>query len=307
MRAGGLSTWGARAMVKFSYTHLLDVFWSQAPELLQQRCARLLPDLASAWGRIDVLEWAVARGFPLDGATEEAMDDASRHGHVDVRGRSVASADPVGPGVVEDAIGPLSALLGSRAAVGHAQGPGRSGASALTLLRSSLRYAGGLPPAYRSDSVASSTTRQCGQRPTCSSSGRGRASSRPKSSVRRTRPWPRGPCARARRRTRTASRTAVARRASKRVPRRATTPSRRSRPSRPRSTRSTSSIGGARRPTRSTTTRACCWMPHAWAALMRSSGGTTRASSCGVSDSTATMLIPQLPMVRHRLRDRGRG
>ena len=89
MRAGGLSTWGARAMVKFSYTHLLDVFWSQAPELLQQRCARLLPDLASAWGRIDVLEWAVARGFPLDGTTEEAMDDASRHGHVDVRRRPI--------------------------------------------------------------------------------------------------------------------------------------------------------------------------------------------------------------------------
>jgi len=84
MRAGGLSTWGARAMIKFSYTHLLDVFWAQAPDLLQQQCGRLLPDLASAWGRIDVLEWAVERAFPLDGATEEAMDDASRHGHVDV-------------------------------------------------------------------------------------------------------------------------------------------------------------------------------------------------------------------------------
>lgn len=71
---------------------MLGFFLKEEPEALKQVCAYLLPTLASAWGRVSVLDWAITPDpetgkpqFPFDhNAVREAMDEASRHGHVDV-------------------------------------------------------------------------------------------------------------------------------------------------------------------------------------------------------------------------------
>lgn len=81
------SKWGARVMVRFGYVHLLDWLYSVEPGQMHAICGELLPEVASAWGRVEVLEWA-HRGssFGLSGwnLTARAMDDASRNGHVAV-------------------------------------------------------------------------------------------------------------------------------------------------------------------------------------------------------------------------------
>jgi len=81
------SHWGARIILRFGYLYMLDFFLKNEPEQLRKICSFLLPVLASAWGRVSVLEWAVAKGgqFKFDqDSVQEAMDEASRHGHVDV-------------------------------------------------------------------------------------------------------------------------------------------------------------------------------------------------------------------------------
>lgn len=77
--------WGARVMIRFSYLHLLNFFLKTDPEQLTQQCHTLLPVVASAWGRVQVLRWATESEFRLrpDRSTmAEAIDDASRHGQV---------------------------------------------------------------------------------------------------------------------------------------------------------------------------------------------------------------------------------
>lgn len=72
-------------MVRFGYIHVLDYFLSHDPEQLQRQCRALLPIVASAWGRVNVLEWARDSAFKLEPDTailEEAVDEASRHGQV---------------------------------------------------------------------------------------------------------------------------------------------------------------------------------------------------------------------------------
>ncbi|KAI5477960.1 hypothetical protein MNV49_005752 [Pseudohyphozyma bogoriensis] len=79
--------WGARVMIRFSYLHLLAYFLQTDPSQLREQCQTLLPVVASAWGRVEVLKWATESKFGLrpDRSTmAEAMDDASRHGQVEV-------------------------------------------------------------------------------------------------------------------------------------------------------------------------------------------------------------------------------
>lgn len=85
------TTWSCRAMLRFAYVYLLDFFLKEEPAALLRICSYLLPTVASAWGRVSVLDWAIKRDlegrrqFPFDQAgIREAMDEASRHGHVDV-------------------------------------------------------------------------------------------------------------------------------------------------------------------------------------------------------------------------------
>lgn len=81
-------------MIRFSYLHLLSFFLEQDPRQLKEECGILLPVVASAWGRTDVLRWAMESGggrtrtggFDLRPDKEtmaEAMDEASRHGQVE--------------------------------------------------------------------------------------------------------------------------------------------------------------------------------------------------------------------------------
>ena len=60
-------------MLRFGYTHLLDWLYSVTPDLMHEVCDELLPEVASAWGRVEVLEWA-ARGssFGLPSADSHA-------------------------------------------------------------------------------------------------------------------------------------------------------------------------------------------------------------------------------------------
>lgn len=77
--------WGSRAMIRFSYIHLLNHFLQVDPRQLKEQCGVLLPVVASAWGRVEVLRWATMSSFRLRPDVEtmtEAMDDASRHGQV---------------------------------------------------------------------------------------------------------------------------------------------------------------------------------------------------------------------------------
>ena len=72
-------------MVRFAYVHVLEYFQNNDPEQLQRQCRSLLPIVASAWGRVNVLEWARDSAFRLHPdplVLEEAVDEASRHGQV---------------------------------------------------------------------------------------------------------------------------------------------------------------------------------------------------------------------------------
>ncbi|EFP79753.2 uncharacterized protein PGTG_06074 [Puccinia graminis f. sp. tritici CRL 75-36-700-3] len=80
-----LSTWGARVMVRFGYIAMLDYLLSVEPEQLHRLCDDLLPDVASAWERVNVLEWALHGGFGIRAdASESAINEASINGHVAV-------------------------------------------------------------------------------------------------------------------------------------------------------------------------------------------------------------------------------
>ena len=91
--AAGHSTftqWGARVMIRFSYLHVLGFFLRTDPDQLRQQCENLLPVVASAWGRVNVLRWATESEFrlrPDRRTTAEAIDEASRHGQV--RGKHI--------------------------------------------------------------------------------------------------------------------------------------------------------------------------------------------------------------------------
>ncbi|KAK4701266.1 hypothetical protein P7C70_g4967, partial [Phenoliferia sp. Uapishka_3] len=89
VRAGHstFTQWGARVMIRFEYLHLLEYFQEKDPKQLRRQCYSLLPVVASAWGRVEVLRWATTSEFKLRpdrSTTAEAMDDASRHGQVQV-------------------------------------------------------------------------------------------------------------------------------------------------------------------------------------------------------------------------------
>ncbi|GAA5888264.1 hypothetical protein JCM5296_000252 [Sporobolomyces johnsonii] len=79
--------WGARVMLRFAYVHVLDHFAHTDYLQLCKQCKELLPVVASAWGRVRVLEWAKNSSFglrPDAKITAEAIDEASRHGQVEV-------------------------------------------------------------------------------------------------------------------------------------------------------------------------------------------------------------------------------
>lgn len=84
---GQLTQWGARVMLRFGYVHVLDYLAHQDLRQLRQECRQLLPVVASAWGRTSVLEWAKNSLLglrPDSKTTAEAIDEASRHGQVEV-------------------------------------------------------------------------------------------------------------------------------------------------------------------------------------------------------------------------------
>lgn len=66
---------------------VLNFFLRTDRAQLRWQCEILLPVVASAWGRVEVLEWARTSGYNLDPKIEiiaEAVDEASRHGQVAV-------------------------------------------------------------------------------------------------------------------------------------------------------------------------------------------------------------------------------
>lgn len=78
------SQWGSRVMLRFGYTHLLAWLHETEPAQLHRLCDYLLPEVASAWGRVNVLEWALRSGFGLPRhLSESPIDEASRNGHVE--------------------------------------------------------------------------------------------------------------------------------------------------------------------------------------------------------------------------------
>ncbi|BGP16216.1 hypothetical protein JCM10213_007073 [Rhodosporidiobolus nylandii] len=77
--------WGARVMIRFALLPALEELWREERQQFRERCDELLPVVASAWGRREVLEWAQRRvgGLRPDArTTAEAIDEASRHGQV---------------------------------------------------------------------------------------------------------------------------------------------------------------------------------------------------------------------------------
>lgn len=78
--------WGARVMLRFAFIDTLDELFRADEQQFRMQCEELLPVVASAWGRRDVLEWAQASPFRLNPDPRimaEAIDEASRHGQVD--------------------------------------------------------------------------------------------------------------------------------------------------------------------------------------------------------------------------------
>lgn len=66
---------------------MLDFFLERDPGQLRYQCEILLPVVCSAWGRVNVLEWARSSAYALNPTTDiiaEAIDEASRHGQVAV-------------------------------------------------------------------------------------------------------------------------------------------------------------------------------------------------------------------------------
>lgn len=91
--------WGARVMIRFSYLHVLNYFLATDSAQLMQQCQTLLPVVASAWGRVQVLRWATESRFglrPDRSTTAEAMDDASRHGQVEGAWSGLSDAQSCG-------------------------------------------------------------------------------------------------------------------------------------------------------------------------------------------------------------------
>ncbi|KAK4053882.1 hypothetical protein OIO90_003719 [Microbotryomycetes sp. JL221] len=79
------SDWGTRVMVRFAFLDTLEFLHVRDPVQFRKRCKRLLPVVASAWGRVKVLEWARDSTYKLDpepATIAEAMEEASRHGQV---------------------------------------------------------------------------------------------------------------------------------------------------------------------------------------------------------------------------------
>jgi hypothetical protein len=125
--------WGARVMIRFSFIHCLDFFVKRDPRQLRQLCGQLLPVVASAWGRVDVLKWATESSFQLrpDAATTaEAMDDASRHGQVAgeytllEQGEERELMRRYSAGILEE-LWTTAALLGARSVVCYLSGTDR--------------------------------------------------------------------------------------------------------------------------------------------------------------------------------------
>ncbi|GAA5820426.1 hypothetical protein JCM11251_005621 [Rhodosporidiobolus azoricus] len=79
--------WGARALIRFSFIPAMQVLLEKEEKQFRDRCTELLPVVASAWGRGDVLKWAKDGKFKLrpdPRTTAEAIDEASRHGQVEM-------------------------------------------------------------------------------------------------------------------------------------------------------------------------------------------------------------------------------
>ena len=80
-----LTQFGARVMLRLSLVDVLDYLLREDEQQLRYQCQDLLPVVASAWGRLDVLQWAKNSRFglsPSPRVTAEAIDEASRHGQV---------------------------------------------------------------------------------------------------------------------------------------------------------------------------------------------------------------------------------
>ncbi|GAA5908853.1 hypothetical protein JCM6882_005468 [Rhodosporidiobolus microsporus] len=79
--------WGARAMIRFALVPTMEVLLQADEKHFRERCTELLPVVASAWGRGQVLKWAKEGRFRLKPdakTTAEAIDEASRHGQVEM-------------------------------------------------------------------------------------------------------------------------------------------------------------------------------------------------------------------------------
>ncbi|BGP48213.1 hypothetical protein JCM10450v2_004085 [Rhodotorula kratochvilovae] len=89
---------GARVMLRLSLVDVLDYLLKEDETQLRAQCEDLLPVVASAWGRLDVLEWAKNSAFGLNPdpkTTAEAIDEASRHGQVEMLDFWLASGVPL--------------------------------------------------------------------------------------------------------------------------------------------------------------------------------------------------------------------
>ena len=92
-----LTQFGARVMLRLSLVDVLDYLLREDEHQLRVQCQDLLPVVASAWGRLDVLEWAKNSRFglsPSPKTTAEAIDEASRHGQVQSASSSLALVSP---------------------------------------------------------------------------------------------------------------------------------------------------------------------------------------------------------------------
>lgn len=78
--------WGARVMLRFALVHTIEELFRVDESQFRRQCEHLLPVVASAWGRRNVLEWAKESEFKLNPDPRimaEAIDEASRHGQVE--------------------------------------------------------------------------------------------------------------------------------------------------------------------------------------------------------------------------------
>lgn len=78
--------WGARVMLRFALVHTIEELFRVEESQFRRQCEHLLPVVASAWGRRNVLEWAKESEFKLNPDPRimaEAIDEASRHGQVE--------------------------------------------------------------------------------------------------------------------------------------------------------------------------------------------------------------------------------